>query len=909
MVSPARTNPNDHGRIWKNQSRLALVENLRNGGLVTLSSFFLVLLGLPVLGLSQTASFSGAHDRIAVVHRLDLGNGELMPVPFTYTIGGSVPAPVTYNLTSDQPADLELTTDGSTWVTASISANITPAVLTISVNPTGLSAGAYQSLVEVNSDRGALIYGLTLTVTAGTPAGALTLSSSNLTFTGVAGGVAPNSQQLTVTATGNTSASAQTSEQTCASSNWLILSPKGTFTASQAATNFTVSVDQTGITAGTTCSGTISMTAGGSTQTVSVTLNVAATASALTLSSSALTFNAVAAASAPATQQLTVTSPASTSATAQTSEQSCASSNWLTLSPKGSFTASQTSTAFTVSVDQTGIAAGTSCQGTITMTSSTVTQTASVTLNVTATQGSGQGTPATRSTVTLSPIVSIASPTVGQPVTITATVQPDSGAGNPSGAVQFMDGGTLLGTTILANGQASITTTYFVSGTHTIIVSYAGDANFFPVSEQLTQLVNRLTATLSMTSSTSTSIFGGAVTLTAQLGPTAPTGVATPSNLVQFFDGNTLLGAVAPSSYTATLTVTTLTGGAHQITGAYTGDGSWNSARCPAVTVAVTIAATSTVLTAAPGNTGVILTASVYGPPVSVLPTGSIKFVDLENNALLGTAALPVGSATATFTISASQVSAAAGHMIAAQFSGDGNYAPSASDSLRVPSVASATGATSPALAPNELVSLYGSNLSTATFQSTTTPLPGLLGGDSLFVTDSAGVQRPAGLCLVSPGQINFLVPDGTAPGTGWVTLTGTSGSMMPIQVTIASVAPGLFTADGSGHGLAAAQVIRVSADGTQATEALTGPISLGTDTFYLVLFGTGIRGRDSLSNVTASVDGQALPVVYAGPQPQYPGLDQVNLLLPANLQGSGTVNVAVTVDGQSSNTVTVTFQ
>lgn len=226
MVSPARTNPNDHGRIWKNQSRLALVENLRNGGLVTLSSFFLVLLGLPVLGLSQTASFSGAHDRIAVVHRLDLGNGELMPVPFTYTIGGSMPAPVTYNLTSDQPADLELTTDGSTWVTASISANITPAVLTISVNPTGLSAGAYQSLVEVNSDRGALIYGLTLTVTAGTPAGALTLSSSNLTFTGVAGGVAPNSQQLTVTATGNTSASAQTSEQTCASSNWLILSQR-----------------------------------------------------------------------------------------------------------------------------------------------------------------------------------------------------------------------------------------------------------------------------------------------------------------------------------------------------------------------------------------------------------------------------------------------------------------------------------------------------------------------------------------------------------------------------------------------------------------------------------------------------------------------------------------------------------
>ena len=198
-----------------------------------------------------------------------------------------------------------------------------------------------------------------------------------------------------------------------------------------------------------------------STQTVGVTFNVGLTASALTLSSFSTIFNAVAGAGCQATQQLTVTSPASASATAQTSEQSCASSNWLVLSPKGSFTASQASTAFTVSVDQTGIAAGTTCQGTITMTSSTVTQTANVTLNVTATQGTGPVTPTTRSTVTLSPVVSIASPTVGQAVTITATVQPDSGSGSPSGAVQFMDGGTLLPAPNPSfTRQASITTIY-----------------------------------------------------------------------------------------------------------------------------------------------------------------------------------------------------------------------------------------------------------------------------------------------------------------------------------------------------------------------------------------------------------------------------------------------------------------
>ena len=31
------------------------------------------------------------------MHRLDPGNGELIQVPFTYTIGGSALAPVTYN--------------------------------------------------------------------------------------------------------------------------------------------------------------------------------------------------------------------------------------------------------------------------------------------------------------------------------------------------------------------------------------------------------------------------------------------------------------------------------------------------------------------------------------------------------------------------------------------------------------------------------------------------------------------------------------------------------------------------------------------------------------------------------------------------------------------------------------------
>jgi uncharacterized protein (TIGR03437 family) len=87
-------------------------------------------------------------------------------------------------------------------------------------------------------------------------------------------------------------------------------------------------------------------------------------------------------------------------------------------------------------------------------------------------------------------------------------------------------------------------------------------------------------------------------------------------------------------------------------------------------------------------------------------------------------------------------------------------------------------------------------------------------------------------------------------------------------------------------------------------------PITLasGTST-YLTLYGTGIRGRSAIQNVTVTVGATSLPAQYAGPTPDFTGLDQVNVLLPVSLSGSGKVNVFVTVDGQASNAVTIDIQ
>lgn len=327
-------------------------------------SVILLFLGLPALGFGQN-TFS---------------------VPFSYQIGGSVPGPQSFTITSPSSVTISLVTDSATWVSASLSSNTTspdaPASLNISVSPTNLQAATYNSTIQVTSSIGSVVFNVTLTVTAATTN--LTLSSSSFTFSAVAGGVAPNSQTLTVTAQSSTSVTPQTSEQSCTTSTWLTLSPTATFTAGTSGTNFTISVNQSGLVAGTTCTGSVSMKTSAGTQSATVTLNVTApNTSGLTLSSSALTFSGIAGGAAPASQTLTVSASTSTSAIASASEQTCNISNWLTLSPTGSFTAGASGTNFTVTANPSGIAGGTTCNGTITMTTANGIQTASVTLNVT----------------------------------------------------------------------------------------------------------------------------------------------------------------------------------------------------------------------------------------------------------------------------------------------------------------------------------------------------------------------------------------------------------------------------------------------------------------------------------------------------------------------------------------------
>ncbi len=76
----------------------------------------------------------------------------------------------------------------------------------------------------------------------------------------------------------------------------------------------------------------------------------------------------------------------------------------------------------------------------------------------------------------------------------------------------------------------------------------------------------------------------------------------------------------------------------------------------------------------------------------------------------------------------------------------------------------------------------------------------------------------------------------------------------------------------------------------------------------YLILFGTGFDAASAASAVV-NVQGVGTSVSYAGSQRQYPGLDQVDVLLPQSLAGSGVVRIVPTVAGTPANTVYVTVQ
>lgn len=225
------------------------------------------------------------------------------------------------------------------------------------------------------------------------------------------------------------------------------------------------------------------------------------------------------------------------------------------------------------------------------------------------------------------------------------------------------------------------------------------------------------------------------------------------------------------------------------------------------------------------------------------------------------------------------------------------------------------------AVAPDSLVSAWGTNFSLYPLAADGWPVE-RLNGTTVRIKDSACIERLAPLFFVSPTQINYLIPSGTAFGPATISVFNEAGAVSIANVQIDRVSPGLFSANSNGRDAAAASLLRLKANGNQVYEkivqfsfaenkyvALPIDVSDPEEQVFLILFGTGLRLRSGLSAVSATIGGTPVEVLYAGPQGAFLGLDQINLRVPKTLAGRGEVDVVLMADGKMTNSVRVNFK
>jgi len=193
-------------------------------------------------------------------------------------------------------------------------------------------------------------------------------------------------------------------------------------------------------------------------------------------------------------------------------------------------------------------------------------------------------------------------------------------------------------------------------------------------------------------------------------------------------------------------------------------------------------------------------------------------------------------------------------------------------------------------IAPGEFVTLFGSNLASAT-ENASAPYPPSVAGVSVLIN---GVTAP--IYLVSSGQINALVPYATTGATASIVVNNNGTLSNTVQVPVAATAPGVFTVArngiGSGAILHADYKLVTSANPAKRGETvliyLTGlgavnpPVADGTA-------GLGNPLSRSAATVNVLIGGLPATVSYSGLAPLYPGLYQLNVVVPADLAVTAT--------------------
>jgi uncharacterized protein (TIGR03437 family) len=217
-------------------------------------------------------------------------------------------------------------------------------------------------------------------------------------------------------------------------------------------------------------------------------------------------------------------------------------------------------------------------------------------------------------------------------------------------------------------------------------------------------------------------------------------------------------------------------------------------------------------------------------------------------------------------------------------------------------------------LAPGQLVSIFGSELAASIQANDTVPLSTSL-ADSVSVTFN-GIT--AGLDYMSPTLINAqlpwnVLPDGTGSGTATVVVTRNGTASAQTVINIGPTAPGVFSIPpGIGYAVAVnAADGSLAAPPGQIPGISTHPAKAGD---LLIVYATGLGPVDipitnggippdgqlanTVARPTVLIGGVPAQVAFSGLAPQFPGVNQLNIVVPAGVQPGASVPFQIQVNG-----------
>ncbi len=211
------------------------------------------------------------------------------------------------------------------------------------------------------------------------------------------------------------------------------------------------------------------------------------------------------------------------------------------------------------------------------------------------------------------------------------------------------------------------------------------------------------------------------------------------------------------------------------------------------------------------------------------------------------------------------------------------------------------------ALAPGEIVSIFGTNLGPAAgvigqFVPGTGRLTTSLGGVSVMFNGSR-----APLFFVSSGQINAQVPfEMAGQSSANVVVTYEAAASAPVSVRIGAAQPAIFVRPGTSQGII--QHVDGSLNGAGNAVARGQAVvvyATGQGTVNPALATGAPAAASPLSGATqpvqAFVGGKQALVLFGGMTPQFVGLLQVNLVVPNDAPAGPNVPITINVGGVDS--------